>query len=131
MSYSHSTTFSPPVAICVHCGSTDLALMRQTISNGSTQVVRWCNDCQQNASGPGIYVSHSKVRLDDLDWLTPMHNNGPCEVCGEPYTESHHWAPVEVFGPDADKWPRGWLCPKHHREWRERMMAWSMAKQGK
>jgi hypothetical protein len=47
----------------------------------------------------------------------------PCVVtgCQQPGREEHHFAPRNTFGDEADHWPTGALCRKHHHEWHRRM----------
>ncbi len=41
--------------------------------------------------------------------------------CEADDVELNHFAPQAIFGPDADLWPTGYLCVRHHREWGERV----------
>jgi hypothetical protein len=47
----------------------------------------------------------------------------PCVRCGTTEgTELHHWAPVELFGiPEANQWPRSYLCEMHHHLWHKKV----------
>src|SRR3982751_3912495 len=39
--------------------------------------------------------------------------------CNKPGTEVHHWAPVGLFGSEAECWPTGYLCWPHHDYWHQ------------
>ena len=61
-----------------------------------------------NRCNPNKIKSHKKlstaIRSGKLTRL-------PCQVCGEPRTDAHHWSYLEEHVLDVH-----WLCPKHHRE---------------
>lgn len=96
-------------------------------TNGSWQVVWWCDDCGGRARPES--VSHKKAPpLDRLDVVFD-YTGDPCERCGRTDgVEAHHWAPRHLFGPDADTWPMGMLCLSCHKEW-HRIVTPNMADQ--
>jgi hypothetical protein len=51
---------------------------------------------------------------------TGMYHYKPCQRCGDPNSEHHHWAPRKLFK-DADEWPMGYLCQVCHRKWHQVM----------
>jgi len=53
-----------------------------------------------------------------------------CEVCKAQEGELHHWAPQYLFGPDADDWPKSYLCRACHRKWHD-MVTPNMTRQPK
>jgi len=49
--------------------------------------------------------------------------DGNCWVCQQKKaTEEHHLAPKELFGEQADKWPRVMVCRGCHMEWHRKII---------
>ena len=72
------------------------------------------------------FISHKKLEQysidpEELPIVNDYRGFQKCAVCGAQITEYHHWAPRHLFGSDADKWPIGYLCPKHHAEWHDKV----------
>ncbi len=95
--------------------------------NGSYQVVSECPECG-TLTGPighytvarlGIDIAHLNVLRDYRGTLGRCSRRG-CELEA---VEDHHFAPVAIFGEEADAWPRALLCVGHHLEWHRRMRA--------
>src|SRR5215471_12529398 len=88
-------------------------------ANGLAEVKDFCEVGHANGG----------VKLRDVpDWRSlPVerdHRTGrhPCEVCGNPLTELHHWAPVTIFGmKESENWPQSWLCRECHTYWHATM----------
>lgn len=92
-----------------------VTLEKKIIADGSIQVTVY----GQN----GEYIRHlsQKIIPDDVLEFLPIgidfrDNNPVCEVCGQPGTQLHHWAPKHLF-PDAEQWPQSYLCNYHHNLW--------------
>lgn len=65
-------------------------------------------------------VARRGIRRSTLEVIDDRRgNNPPCEVCGDPATQLHHWAPTHLFGSEAGDWPTGYLCQLHHRRWHD------------
>lgn len=84
----------------------------KTVS-GHEHVTEFCFACHCRPSG--AFVSKDEVRrrginVENLEVVKDNRSPAqPCEVCGAPETELHHWAPVHLFD-DANAWPMGYLC---------------------
>lgn len=118
-------------ADCKQCGSTDIYYGVVIISSGAKVVRLMCRSCGKNAIRPGFNFKASAFNLDELPIIDDYReNNPPCSVCDKSGTEYHHFAPRNVFGAEADRWPGAWLCVKHHREWHDRMSGYSYSSKG-
>ena len=114
--------------ICSRCGSADVKLRKQIISNGDLQIAWRCMNCQRWAEQPMKWLAHTPLRIalerkgytiDDIPTIEDYSDCQPCIICGAP-GESHHWAPqaFEIdFGEDWIQWPIEALCLEHHRQW--------------
>lgn len=94
-----------------------------------------CPECGHEA-GPIPYSVVDRLVLEGRKvtwWRGPLHEPPDCSVdrCAEPGTEDHHFAPKNVFGADADRWPIAPLCHEHHREWHERMDGYRRNEKGR
>jgi hypothetical protein len=94
--------------------------------NGGYQVRPWCDECGRWATGSvplatlrarGIEPAELQL-VDDYRGLLGRCSHRGCE---REAVEDHHFAPLAVFGPEADDWPRGLLCVEHHVEWHRRV----------
>jgi hypothetical protein len=95
------------------------------VADGSTQVVWTCTGCGHRstpithymAQGWGIDIAALPVVADYAGVY------GRCSVhdCTENGAQLHHFAPTGIFGAEADYWPVGYLCRRHHAEWHQRV----------
>ena len=109
---------------CERCNGEQLARLVRIISASGVSMVSWnCIAGSHAIDRPMKYISHETIRATtsiDIDRLPVMENYSGreiCAVCGNPYTELHHFAPRHLFGNDADNWPMAYLCKKHHDLW--------------
>lgn len=116
----------PPSAIrpCSSCQADRQMSLGCTIAaDGSRMVSWWCLTCgSRNASKDGkTWISHDLVRTIGADpqALPIMHriDATPCERCGAPTSQRHHWAPRALFDSECDEWPTSYLCVACHRRW--------------
>ena len=108
---------------CQRCG-VEGELYRQYNSNGAVVVVERCPHCRQNTRPGMAFINKGKVvgyeNLPIFEDYRP--ESEPCAVCGEQHgSEYNHWAPRYIFGSEAEKWPGDYLCPKHHKEWHDKV----------
>jgi hypothetical protein len=105
---------------------TPYVLYRQVFANATDNYVWQCSRCSSKNPGrePQLYIPKEWVArqmaeqdMERLPSLMPgLYDR--CARCGNRGTESHHWAPVGIFGRDeADKWPRDYLCKDCHDQW--------------
>lgn len=88
------------------------------LSSGNLHPFTRCRVCHHRLQGVKLRDLPSGIAL-------PLHRshlgkNPPCERCGQPNTELHHWAPGATFE-DSASWPTSWLCAECHRQWHQRM----------
>lgn len=111
---------------CKSCkGDTEFSLHLQIFANGSKNFVWVCKLCdRRNPSNDLTYfIPHEKVKaklseeeIEQLPILMPDCFSR-CAVCGNRNAELHHWAPLHLFGSDAEKWPKDYLCKSCHDQW--------------
>ena len=104
---------------CPYCGG-PVKLYRQINSSGAQVAVERCEVCRRPPVKGRPFISKKSVEnYDSLPIFSDYRETAePCAVCGSTEgTEYHHYSPRHLFGGDADKWPTGYLCPAHHREW--------------
>ena len=106
---------------CEH--ETTSKLVRNVTASGISQVWYQCIFCLGNVEGVGsAFVKHTELKSKNIEInLLPIINdyrdsNRVCFVCGERDCELHHYAPRHLFT-NADSWPTGYLCKKHHDQW--------------
>lgn len=106
------------------CPSHQVGYARMIAANGATHVVQACVKCHHMTSREA--VSKDRVRSEGVEIATlpiiqDYRGEGPeCEVkgCTSTNTELHHWAPRQIFGPEAERWPSSYLCrEQHHPQW--------------
>jgi hypothetical protein len=120
-----------PYAHCQRCKRVvRVGLRRDITRSGSSVVYQVCedSDVKHRLTKDGINVSHEQVRRWGfvVEELIAVNNraNVSCQVrnCNEYGVENHHWAPKEIFGKfNAEDWPTGDLCRKHHEEWHKKI----------
>ncbi len=97
----------------------------RVIADGSIQVVWSCPEHGYTTSA--IPHHFGQVWGIDISSLPVVANTagiyGRCSVhdCTENGAQLHHFAPTGIFGPEADRWPVGFLCRRHHAEWHRRV----------
>ena len=94
-------------------------------SNGAIQIIWSCGICDYRSSAIPHYVAQAaRVDIRTLP-ITEDYAGlfGRCIVrgCTSDEVELNHFAPQAIFGEQADDWPTGYLCIKHHQEWGERV----------
>ncbi len=113
---------------CLKCESEDLKIGITNTQSGSTIYPVYCNQCGDVSNkyikkhvaleyaitnGPLEYVETNTAK-----WMKEKQQQIKCEVCDINETELHHWAPQYLF-PDADSWPKSYLCRACHRKWHD------------
>lgn len=88
------------------------------MSNGGYRVRDWCDNCCRSANSQRPFISakyiNNFIKLPDFPY-SPLD---VCEVCGNTErVELHHFAPVHLFGSDAERWPKAYLCGDCHSLW--------------
>lgn len=113
---------------CLKCESEDLKIGITNTQSGSTIYPVYCNQCGDVSNkyikkhvaleyaitnGPLEYVETNTAK-----WMKEKQQQIKCEVCDINEGELHHWAPQYLF-PDADSWPKSYLCRACHRKWHD------------
>lgn len=111
--------------------------LQQYIHEDGRYSIRWvCAACGDYSTSMGIAFElarpflpcrpyHLRICRDNREnrvGAMRVLNQNRCLICGQPFSELHHWAPRSIF-PD---WPENIvapLCPSHHSEWHTRMRA--------
>ena len=116
--------------ICHKCAKKSVVLRRAIMKNGSFHIFWYCPECQCMAEGPTPNYLKKKDVQEYLDQWNKSCDDIPvayesdmakCAVCGELGTETHHFAPVYLFGEDANNWPKAELCPGCHLKWHKKV----------
>lgn len=118
---------------CPKCNTPQHVLLRrQFASNGHTQFLWWCRECNTRNIGKTQFLKKATLEewrklgklkvnhINDIPLLAD-YRNGKCEVCGTVGVELHHWLP-QCFAElvkDFNKWPVGFLCSDCHNKWHE------------
>lgn len=112
---------------CRNCQRNSKWILHRQFFNNCSQNFTWnCETCNTKNPGrdPSHFIAREKVetlltseQIDALPCLMPaMYCR--CARCGGRGGESHHWAPVGIFGKEeADKWPMDFLCKDCHDQW--------------
>ena len=118
MQYVHANRF------CQRCERrVNARLVRNITQSGVSQVYWYCTFGQHTISKPGTdFIPHEKIKgagydPDDLPVVNNYSGRELCAVCGSPFTELNHWAPRHLFGDEAERLPKDYLCKKHHDIW--------------
>lgn len=118
-------------APCLNCKRETKFVLHIHFSENGAQKFLWvCPVC--NRHNPAADKQHFIPKELIEQNLTPeqIKNLPPilppfyarCSVCGERGVSEHHWAPKSIFGKDeAEKWPKDFLCIKHHCEWHSKV----------
>jgi len=111
---------------CVQCKVDTLFLLhRQLFMNGSDHFLWVCSVCnRKNPDNKSLYIAREKIEahlsaadIDNLPIIMPDLFNR-CAVCGSRGTELHHWMP-QALSPDANNWPKDYLCKQCHDKWHQ------------
>lgn len=108
---------------CSKCGSEKIKIGYTYKSNGSIVYPPYCEDC-------GTVDTHCIKKTDAIKIKYELklvyfkshikgYSNNKCVVCGNKDVELHHFAPVHLFGSEAEKWPKAYLCRLHHKQWHD------------
>lgn len=103
---------------------TEATLHLKFTNSGSEQFVWICNNCKiLNPFNGVLWIKNDTVyehlTLDQIREI-PILIPDPyirCAVCGGRKAELHHWAPRFIFADECEKWPKDYLCNKHHDMW--------------
>lgn len=95
-------------------------------SNGSTNYELVCltPGCRFVSSPvPSDIGEHLTTRLPVLETRYSQTFGDVCcyDGCGSTEIEWHHFAPCNVFGEEADRFPVQPLCREHHQHWHRTM----------
>lgn len=110
--------------ICKKCSSTNLKVGKAFKKNGSVTYPYYCEDCgtvfpqcikKTEAAKLNYEIKDVRFKSDIKGYM----DNNVCAVCGNKYVELHHFAPVHLFGSEADRWPMAYLCKEHHKQWHD------------
>lgn len=107
--------------VCRGCATPDIMIGKTVMGSGAIHVQAICPNCGHNIKGPGQWISKRSLPPEILENLSTLTDYSldlpPCEVCGERGVELHHWAPKELFPETFERWPKSYLCKRHHDEW--------------
>jgi len=87
-----------------------------------------CETKRHKTDGEAKFINHEILKkyiiIEDLPILEDysLHTKLlkiKCEYegCLNTDVELHHWAPRFAFENNADRWPKSYLCRKHHQQW--------------
>lgn len=105
-----------------HTWSDEVVGYRKT--NGLIVAAEECTTCGHVRTLVGVKMSQQEavgLRLA----RDRMGEKPPCERCGAPDAELHHYAPRAAFGGDSETWPKGWLCRACHKQWHDTIRQWA------
>lgn len=105
---------------CARCRKeTAQHLVLKEISSGAAHCVWWCISGDHGAAcGTSISKEHLLRHGIDIEALPFKPADKPrCAKCAGRGAELHHWAPKELFGKEADNWPKDYLCKDCHAFW--------------
>jgi len=98
---------------------------RCEMQSGENHVLARCSECKAEINGQGHFVSKKLIPDSILSQLpvfvSYLDYDIPCEVCGSPGVELHHWGPKQFFPDNFEKWPKSYLCPTCHQEWHNKI----------
>ena len=102
---------------CEKCEFEKQWIVKKTVNQANKPIYQFvCNHCEYRSS---YFLKATKVKYlgYEPDFIEPRNTRHPCSVCGNLGAENHHWAPVGIFGDEADKWPTDYLCKTCHDRW--------------
>lgn len=103
------------------------------MQSGAIAIAAYCLSCGRVAT-KDAYIPKRRFSLAQIDEMAIEHDysNSALVCCVEGCTnhdvEWHHFAPKGIFGEDAEKWPKAWVCKAHHDDWHKRTKtgAWTV-----
>ncbi len=110
---------------CFRCGSTGVDFRKTIMQNGEIHIAAYCLACGRIAT-KDAYIPKKRFTAAHIASMTIENDYSDGDLvccvdgCSNSDVEWHHFAPRGLFGDTAEKWPKGWVCRKHHREWHER-----------
>lgn len=114
---------------CKKCGSSSVKIGVSNTQSGSTIYPYFCSDCGYVSGGNCASKSAAMqyaathgplkyVKTRTQQWMEKNQiEEKKCEVCSAHGVEEHHWAPKHLFGDDAERWPKSYLCRSCHAKW--------------
>lgn len=120
---------------CFRCGGTRIEFRKTIMQNGQTSIGAYCLQCNRLATKetciPKRRFTDGQIANMAIEHDYSQHDNVCCvKGCNRHDVEWHHFAPRSLFSQEADDWPGGWLCAKHHREWHERTRTGAFSPRG-
>lgn len=111
---------NPPPLPCGKCKAANWSIGKLIDRGGRLRYPIYCETCGLRSPRAAPKKEVEKLNLE-LKELSPWKEPNICAVCGAIGAEEHHWAPSYIFGKDAEKWPKSFLCPAHHEEWHQKV----------
>ena len=111
---------------CTRCNATtDTTFVVVIAVNGAKGLRLRCLTCLRSPDRFDKLYPHSAliphgIDIDSIIVIDVHKSPVPCERCGSPFAEGHHWAPRAYFD-DADLWPMSYLCVPCHLRWHKIM----------
>jgi hypothetical protein len=123
--------FKEKTGHCLNCKIDTRFVLHMKFSENGAQSFAWvcsrCNrfnpagDRQQLIPRETIEKYLTPEEVETLPTIMPQLY-GRCAVCGSRGASLHHWGPKVIFGRDeAEKWPKDYLCQRHHSEWHSKV----------
>lgn len=116
---------------CDYCQSDNVKLRRKLSASGVNLFLWHCITCERHAVKGHVWLSHDTIKdwqrskrlPKDLSIIPILEDySEPCDICGQPGSELHHFAPqsmADLFGDDHHLWSTAMLCKYHHTQWHE------------
>lgn len=112
---------------CASCKQDVKAKLVRNIANDGDDQVYWFCEIHGGPIFKGnVFIPHFKIKgiginPGDLP-IIEDYRVDHCAVCGAKGVDLHHFAPKGIFGKEAaEKWPKGYLCDEHHKEWHNKV----------
>jgi hypothetical protein len=107
---------------CEHCQGLNWKIV-PTMNRGGHEIHPLvCGDCgyRSKVCAPKTVVENYAKQIGVTVTYQLIDEDLPCcEVCNKPGAEWHHWAPWYLFGNEAERWPKSWLCQSCHTRWHQ------------
>lgn len=106
---------------CVKCNSEEVKIGFAKKVNGDIAYPYYCESCgfvEKQYVSKTIAMSLN-YELKEVYFNSYFRQKNYCAVCGSSDVELHHFAPTHLFGSESDKWPKAYLCRKHHKQWHD------------
>lgn len=110
--------FQWPEYSCKKCKNKNWEVRRCINQGGHETFLYVCESCGERTTHfiRKKLVKSAGIQAKDIE---PKRARHKCEVCGSAGAEKHHWAPCALFGNEAEKWPKSYLCTSCHRKWHD------------